>query len=175
MGLWTSLFLLVWWSSTLRSWLLQEAEWTELNCVLFAYVTSPWHLVPSVQFSCSVVSDSLRPHESQQLPELSWLSGSWRSFLYSSSVYTCHLSWISSASVRPIPFLSFLEPIFAWNALSPLICSRQRPVSLCPTPPPVLWNLPYRCVHVHVITLLSEQCCPTELSEMMGIPCLCTV
>ena len=26
-----------------------------------------------------------------------------------------HLSWISSASVRPIPFLSFLEPIFAWN------------------------------------------------------------
>ena len=38
---------------------------------------------------------------------LSWLSGSWRSFLYSSSVYSCHLFLISSASVRSIPFLSF--------------------------------------------------------------------
>ena len=28
-----------------------------------------------------------------------WLSGSWRSFLYSSSVYSCHLFLISSASV----------------------------------------------------------------------------
>jgi len=44
-----------------------------------------------------------------------WLSGSWRSFLYSSSVYSCHLFLISSASVRSIPFLSFIEPIFAWN------------------------------------------------------------
>ena len=45
----------------------------------------------------------------------SWLSGSWRSFLYSSSVYSCHLFLISSASDRSIPFLSFIEPIFAWN------------------------------------------------------------
>ena len=45
----------------------------------------------------------------------SWLSGSWRSFLYSSSVYFCHLFLISYASVRSIPFLSFIEPIFAWN------------------------------------------------------------
>ena len=35
-------------------------------------------------------------------------------FLYSSSVYTCHLL-ISCASVRFIPFLSFIVPIFAWN------------------------------------------------------------
>ena len=40
----------------------------------------------------------------------SWLSGLWRSFLYS-----CYLFLISSASVRSIPFLSFIEPIFAWN------------------------------------------------------------
>ena len=46
---------------------------------------------------------------------LLWLSGSWRSFLYSSSVYSSHLFLISSASVRSIPFLSFIEPIFAWN------------------------------------------------------------
>ena len=43
-----------------------------------------------------------------------WLSGSWRSFL-SSSVYSCHLFLISSASVRSILFLSFVVPIFAWN------------------------------------------------------------
>ena len=42
-----------------------------------------------------------------------WLSGSWRSFLYSSSVYSCHLFLISSASVRSIPFRSFIKPIFA--------------------------------------------------------------
>ena len=45
----------------------------------------------------------------------SWLSVSWTSFLYNSSVYYCHLFLISSASVRPLPFLSFIEPIFAWN------------------------------------------------------------
>ena len=44
-----------------------------------------------------------------------WLSGSIRSFLYSSFVYSCHLFLISSASVRFIPFLSFIAPIFAWN------------------------------------------------------------
>ena len=35
--------------------------------------------------------------------------------MFSSSVYSCHLFLISSASVRSIPFLSFIEPIFAWN------------------------------------------------------------
>ena len=45
----------------------------------------------------------------------SWLSGSWRSFLYSYFVYSCQLFLISSASVRSIQFLSFIVPIFAWN------------------------------------------------------------
>ena len=45
----------------------------------------------------------------------SWLSVSWRSFLYGSSVYSSHLFIISSASVRSIPFPSFIMPIFAWN------------------------------------------------------------
>ena len=45
-----------------------------------------------------------------------WLSGSWRSFLHSSSVYSCYLFLISSAFFfRSIPFLSFIVPIFAWN------------------------------------------------------------
>ena len=30
-------------------------------------------------------------------------------------VYSCHLFLIFSASVRSIPFLSFIVPIFAWN------------------------------------------------------------
>ena len=33
------------------------------------------------------------------------------------SVYFCHLFLISSASVRLIPFLSFIVPIFAWKFL----------------------------------------------------------
>ena len=49
----------------------------------------------------------------------SWLSGSWRSFLCSFCVYSCHLVLIFSASVRSIPFLSFIVHMFAWN--SPLV------------------------------------------------------
>ena len=45
----------------------------------------------------------------------SWLFESWRSFLYSSPVYSYYLFLISSVSVRSLPFLSFTEPIFAWN------------------------------------------------------------
>ena len=45
----------------------------------------------------------------------SWLSGSWRSFLYSSSVYSCHLFLIPCASVRSLPFLSpSLHEMFPW-------------------------------------------------------------
>ena len=36
-------------------------------------------------------------------------------FLYSFSVYSCHLFLISSGSVSSIHFLSFFVPIFAWN------------------------------------------------------------
>ena len=48
-----------------------------------------------------------------------WLSWLWSSFLYSSYVYSCPLFLIYFASVRFIPFLSFIVPIFAWNV--PLI------------------------------------------------------
>ena len=61
---------------------------------------------------------------------LLWSSGSQRSFLYSSSVYSCHLFLIPSASVRSMPFLSFIESIFSWNmafidSLKFLICYVQ--------------------------------------------------
>jgi len=44
-----------------------------------------------------------------------WLSGSWRSFLYSSYGYSCHLFLISSVSARSRPFLSVIVLILAWN------------------------------------------------------------
>ena len=45
----------------------------------------------------------------------SQLSRSLRPFLYSSSMYSCHLFLISSASARSIPFLPFIVPILARN------------------------------------------------------------
>ena len=60
-----------------------------------------------------LTSDS-RMSSSRWVITPSWLSGSWRSFLYS-SVYSCHLFLISSASIRSIMFLPFIVPIFAWN------------------------------------------------------------
>ena len=56
-------------------------------------------------------------------------------------MYSCHLFLISSASVRSLPFLSFIVPIFAWNIplLSPVFLKRSlvfhilliSPISLC--------------------------------------------
>ena len=74
----------------------------------------------------------------------SWLSGSWRSFLYSSPVYSCHLFLISSASVRSLPFLSFIVPIFAWDVpLGSLIFLKRSLV--CPillvSSPSMHWSL----------------------------------
>ena len=101
----------------------------------------------------------------------SWLSGSWRSFLYSSSVYSCHLFLISSASVRSIPFLSFIKPIFAWNfplvsqiflkrslvfpillfsSISLHLSLRKAFLSLLAT----LWNSAFRCLYLSFSPLL---------------------
>ena len=43
----------------------------------------------------------------------SWLSGLWRPFLYSSSMYSCHI-WMSSASVRFMPLCPSLHEMFPW-------------------------------------------------------------
>ena len=52
----------------------------------------------------------------------SWLFRFLRAFLYSSSVYSCHLFLISSVSVGSLPFLSFIVLILTWNIplLSPI-------------------------------------------------------
>ena len=58
----------------------------------------------------------------------SWLFGSWRSFLYSSSAYSYHVFLIFSASVRPIWFLSFIVPIFTWNVPLVSLIFLKRPL-----------------------------------------------
>ena len=49
----------------------------------------------------------------------SWLSWSWRSFLYSSSVYSCHLFLISYASVRSkeskMQYLEAISKMTEWS------------------------------------------------------------
>ena len=94
-----------------------------------------------------------------------WLSELWRSVLYSSSVYSCHLFLISSLSVRSLPFLSFIEPIFAWNI--PFVCliflkrSVVFPILLFPSISlqwslrkaflsllAILWNSAFRCLYL---------------------------
>ena len=101
----------------------------------------------------------------------SWLSGPWRSFLYSSSVYSCHLLLISSASVRPRQFLSFIEPIFAWNVplVSLILLKRSlvcpilffSSISLhwslkksCLSLLAILWNSAFRCLYLSFSPLL---------------------
>ena len=84
-----------------------------------------WGWVLDIQFdniTCCVVMLSkahLTSHSrmsgSRSVITSSWLFGLWRSVLYSSSVYSCHLFLMFSASVRSIPFLSFIKLIFAWN------------------------------------------------------------
>ena len=73
----------------------------------------------------------------------SWLFGSWRSYLCS-SVYSCHLFLISSASVRSLLFLSFVVPIFIWNVpLVSLIFLKRSlvfPILLFPSIS-LLWSL----------------------------------
>ena len=73
----------------------------------------PWPLLVVMLPKAHLTSHS-RMSGSRWVITPSWLSGSWRYFLCS-SVYSCHLFLMSSASVRSIPFMSFIVPIFAWN------------------------------------------------------------
>ena len=84
-------------------------------------------------------------------------------FLYSSSVYSCHLFLISSASVRSIPFMSFIEPIFAWNVSLVSLISEEIP------------SLSHSVVFLYFFALIIEEgflispCYSWELCIPMGI------
>ena len=98
----------------------------------------------------------------------SWLSGSWRSFLRSSSLYSCYLFFISSASVKSIPFLSFIVPIFAWNVpLVSLIFLKRSLVF------PILLFSSILCIdHRRTLSYLSLLFCGTLHSNEHSFPFL---
>ena len=83
-----------------------------LPLALFVVMLPKAHLI-----SHSRISDS------RWVTMPSWLSESLRAFLYSCSVYSCHLFLISFFffSVKSLQFLSFTMPILVWNV--PLIFS----------------------------------------------------
>ena len=90
------------------------------------------------------------------------LSGSWRSFFHSSSVYSCDVFLISSASVRSIPFLSFSEPVFAWNI--PLVSNFLEEIS----------SLSHSIIFLYFFTLITDEgfiypCYSLELCIQMGL------
>ena len=94
----------------------------------------------------------------------SCFSESWRSFLYSSSVYSCYLFLISSASVRSFPFPSFIVPIFAWNVPFVFLIFLKRSLVF-----------PNSIVFLYFFALITEEgflicpCYSLELWIQMGI------
>ena len=119
---------------------------------LFVVMLPKAHLIshPRVSGSMWVVTPSL-------------LSGSWRSFLYSSSVYSCHFFLIFSASVRSLPFLSFIVPSFAWKV--PLVSIFLEEIS----------SLSHSIVFFYFFAVITEEsflispCYSLELCIQMGI------
>ena len=99
--------LLAYWVQHFHSmilWDLKELNWNSINSTsLFIVMLHNSHLTSHSRMSGSrwVITPS-------------WLYGSLRSLWYS-SVYSCHLFFISSASVMSMPFPSFVVPILAWN------------------------------------------------------------
>ena len=117
-----------------------------------------------------------------------WLSGSWRSFWYSSSVYSCYLFLISSVFVRSIPFLSFIVPIFAGNVpLVSLIFLKRSlvfPILLFPSNfshwslrkgflplLAILWNSAFKWVYLSFSALLFA----SLFSQLFVRPCQTTI
>ena len=120
----------------------------------------------------------------------SWLSGSWRSFLYSSSVYSCYLFLISSASFRSIPFcpssLHEMFPLylsFSWRDLEregcpePLAVYTHHSRDGYNVPPPGLISILYSrarwsCVPFHkpyLYPLRKEGLLPVGPQALLGM------
>ena len=85
-------------------------------------IWNSWAGIPSPPLASFVVmlpkahlTSHSRMYGFRWLTTPSWLSGSLRPFLYSSSVYSCHLFLTELHSVKSLLFLSFIVPVFAWN------------------------------------------------------------
>ena len=107
----------------------------------------------------------------------SWLSGSWRFFLYNSSVYSCHLFKVFSTSVRSMLFLSFIVPIFAWNVpFFTLECDKENI-----SPWSTIWSgllaFHYRCLGFPKFVSVSCSASPLHLQHLSrlwsSVPWIC--
>ena len=88
--------------------------------LLTSWLQSPSAVILEPKKSLTVSTVSLwafPPMGSRWVFTPSWLSGSWGSFSHSSSVYSCHLFLISSASVRAC--LSFIVLLFCSRPKNP--------------------------------------------------------
>jgi len=110
-------------TSSFRIW---NSSWNSITSTIFVH---------SDAFKAHLTSHS-RMFGSRWVITPLWLSESWRSLFYS-SVYSCHLFLVSSASVGSIAFLSFIVPIFAW--LSLLV---------------IFWNSAFKWVYFSFLRLL---------------------
>ena len=103
-------------------------DWSDLAAAAATGIPSPLLDLFVTMVPKAHLTSYSRMSGSRWMNPQSWLSGLWRSFLYS-SVYSCHLFLIFSAYVRAIPFLSCVVPIFAWNVpLASLIFLKRSPV-----------------------------------------------
>ena len=153
-------------------WVFQICWHIECN----TFTTSPFRIlsslagIPSPPLAWVIVmlpKANLTSHSrmsgSRWMATPSGLSRSLTHFLYTSSVFSCHLFLISYTSVRSLPFLSFIMPILAWNM--PLISSVFLKRSLvfpillfssCSShcslkalsPPALLWNAAFSWVYL---------------------------
>ena len=99
----------------------------------------------------------------------SWLSGSLWPFLYSSSVYSCHLFLIPSASVRSLQFLSLIEPIFAWNVVSDSVQPHRWQPNRLPHP----WDSPGKNTGVGCHFLFQFMKVKSESEVAQSCPTVC--
>ena len=100
----------------LTGWITLKASSFRILSSSTGISSSPLTLLAAVLLKAHLTSHS-RMSSSRWVITPLWLSGSIRSFLYSSYVYSCHLFLISSASIRSLPLLSFTMSITAWNVL----------------------------------------------------------
>ena len=102
-------------------WHIECSAFTASSCRIWNSSTgipSPPLALFIVMLSKAHLTSHSRMSGSRSVITPSWLSGSWRYFLYSSSVCSCHLFLISSASVRSYHFCPLSSPslheMFLW-------------------------------------------------------------
>ena len=88
----------------LAYWVQHSHSFVLRICKSSAGIPSPPLTLFIVMLPKAHLTSHSRMSGSKWLTTPSWLSGSLRPFLYSSSVYSWHLFLISSASVRSLPF-----------------------------------------------------------------------